>query len=346
MRLLKAFGKNPSGKRLETIQKSRNYKNGIFENLSPTDMLATKVSMLSMTWRFFNKPKNTAPPKVLPSVKTDLKSISVDKPVIVWFGHSSYFIRINKTNILVDPVLSGHASPFSFGGNSFPGTDIYTVADLPDIDVLLLTHDHYDHLDHRTIHKLRNKVKNICCPLGVGSHLVYWGIDENIISEFDWWDRKQVADDIDLIAAPARHFSGRSLVRNKTLWSSFILKTAENKIYIGSDSGYDTHFTSIGEKYGPFDIAILETGQYNTDWPFIHMMPEEAVQATLDLNARILLPVHWGKFALAFHAWDEPVQRVITKAKEIGVAVTTPMIGEPVIIGNSYPDKQWWKLEP
>jgi len=345
MRLVKAFGKNPSGKRLETIEQSRNYKNGIFENLSATEMMVTKVSMLSMTWRFFNKPKNTAPPKPLPSVKTDLKSISSGKPVIVWFGHSSYFIRINKTNILVDPVLSGHASPFSFGGNSFPGTDIYAVADLPDIDVLLLTHDHYDHLDHRTIWKLKNKVKSICCSLGVGSHLVYWGIDENIISEFDWGDSKKLANEIELIAAPARHFSGRSLVRNKTLWSSFILKTNENKIYIGSDSGYDTHFKSIGEKYGPFDIAILETGQYNTDWPFIHMMPEEAVQATLDLRAKILLPVHWGKFALAFHPWDEPILRVIAKAKEIGVAVTTPLIGEPVIIGNSYPDKQWWKFE-
>jgi L-ascorbate metabolism protein UlaG (beta-lactamase superfamily) len=188
-------------------------------------------------------------------------------------------------------------------------------------------------------------VKSICCSLGVGSHLVYWGIDENIISEFDWGDSKKLANEIELIAAPARHFSGRSLVRNKTLWSSFILKTNENKIYIGSDSGYDTHFKSIGEKYGPFDIAILETGQYNTDWPFIHMMPEEAVQATLDLRAKILLPVHWGKFALAFHPWDEPILRVIAKAKEIGVAVTTPLIGEPVIIGNSYPDKQWWKFE-
>lgn len=344
MGLFKAFGKNPSGKRLESIQNSRNYKNNFFENLSVTEMMVTKTSMLKMTWRFFNKPKNTAPSEPLPSVKTDLTSINSDKPVIVWFGHSSYFIRINETNILVDPVLSGHASPFSFGGNCFKGTDIYTVADLPQIDMLLLTHDHYDHLDHRTIKKLKNKVKSICCSLGVGSHLAYWGIDENMVTEFDWWETKQLTGDIELIAAPSRHFSGRSLVRNKTLWSSFILKTPGSKIYLGSDSGYDTHFKTIGEKYGPFDIAILETGQYNTDWPFIHMMPEEAVQATLDLNARILLPVHWGKFALAFHAWDEPIRRVIAKANESGVAVTTPMIGEPVILGNSYPDSQWWNL--
>jgi len=147
-----------------------------------------------------------------------------------------------------------------------------------------------------------------------------------------------------LTAAPARHFSGRTFRRNKTLWSSFILETGGYKIYIGGDSGYDAHFKTIGEKYGPFDIAVLESGQYNQQWPDIHMMPEETVQASVDLKAKWLLPAHWSKFALSLHPWDEPVKRILAKAAELNVHVTTPMIGEPVILNRSYPDKKWWEM--
>lgn len=342
MNLFKAFGKNPTGKKLEEIQRSANYKNGVFENLSATELMIAKVSMLKMTWRFFNKPKETVPSKTLPSIKTDLHSLNSEEPTIVWFGHSSYLIRVNGKHILVDPVLSGHASPFSFGGKSFPGADIYKPDDFPEIDLLLLTHDHYDHLDHRTILRMQHKFRRIYCSLGVSSHLLHWGIDEGLITELDWWDQVSIEGNMELIAAPARHFSGRTMTRNKTLWSSFILKTGNHSIYIGSDSGYDSHFKTIGEKHGPFDIAILETGQYNEDWPLIHMMPEEAVQASMDLKSKLLMPVHWGKFALAFHTWNEPVQRVLAKARELQVPVTTPMIGEPVILGKNHPDKEWW----
>ena len=347
MAILRAFGSNPSGKDVETIKTSPNYKGGVFQNLTPTESLVKGASFWKIMWRFFNKPKNTAPPKSLPSIKTDLKSLSTDKPVIVWFGHSSYFIHSNGKNILVDPVLSGYASPFSFTGKSFKGSDIYTVDDIPDIDILIITHDHYDHLDYQTVRKLRSKTKSICTSSGVGSHLRYWGIDPGIITEFDWWDSKEITGDtstgsVQLIAAPARHFSGRSLTRNKTLWSSFILRTGTHRIYIGADSGYDSHFKTIGEKYGPFDIAILECGQYNEWWPYIHMMPEETVLASIDLKAKALMPVHWGKFALGLHPWDEPVKRAVAKAKEMNVQVTTPMIGEPVILDSSYPNEQWW----
>ena len=348
MTILRAFGSNPSGKDVEIIKTSPNYKDGVFQNLTQTESLVKGASFVKIMWRFFNKPKNTAPPQPLPSVKTDLRSFTGDKPVIVWFGHSSYFIRINGKNILVDPVLSGYASPFSFTGKSFKGSDVYTVDDFPDIDILILTHDHYDHLDYKTVGKLESKTKAICTSSGVGSHLRYWGIDPGMISEFDWWDSKLVIDDtspqsqVQLIAAPARHFSGRSLTRNKTLWSSFILKTGGYSIYIGADSGYDSHFKTIGGKYGPFDIAILECGQYNEWWPYIHMMPEETVLASIDLKAKVLMPVHWGKFALGLHPWNEPVSRAVVKAKELHVQVTTPMIGEPVILDSSYPNEPWW----
>lgn len=285
------------------------------------------------------------PPKPLPSVKTDLRALKVDKPVIVWFGHSSYFIHINGMNVLVDPVFSGYASPFSFTGKSFKGSDVYRAEDFPDIDLLVLTHDHYDHLDYNTVRKLNPKTRSICTSAGVGSHLRYWGIDPSKICELDWWESKQIPGanaSINLIAAPARHFSGRSFTRNKTLWSSFILMSGDYRIYIGADSGYDSHFKAIGDKYGPIDIAILECGQYNEWWPYIHMMPEETVQAAIDLKAAVLMPVHWGKFALGLHPWDEPVKRVVAKAKELNVRYVTPMIGEPVIIGNALPQKEWW----
>jgi L-ascorbate metabolism protein UlaG (beta-lactamase superfamily) len=344
MAIFKAFGSNPSGKEIIRMTASPNYKGDVFQNLIPVKMLAENASYIKMIWRFINKSKNTIPPKPMPSVKTGLVSFTHDKPVIVWFGHSSYFIHINGKNILVDPVFSGHASPFSFEGKSFKGTDIYTTEDLPVIDLLILTHDHYDHLDYPTILQLKSKTKFICTSLGVGSHLRYWGIDPAIITEFDWWDSKHVTDDasIELIAAPARHFSGRTFTRNKTLWSSFILKAAGYRIYIGGDSGYETHFQTIGEKYGPFDIALLEAGQYNEAWPDIHMMPEETVKASVDLKAKVLLPVHWGKFSISLHPWDEPIKRVVARAGELNVKLTTPMIGEPVILNSSYPGEQWW----
>ncbi|MBL7740658.1 MAG: MBL fold metallo-hydrolase [Chitinophagaceae bacterium] len=343
MALFKTFGSNPSGKDLAEIVASVNYKNKVFHNNTETITLREGVSYIKLTWRFLNKPKYTAPSFPLPSIRTDLKSVAKDKPVIIWFGHSSYLIFINGKTILVDPVLSGYASPFSFTGKSFRGSDVYDTGDLPEIDLLILTHDHYDHLDYQTVLKLKNRTKAICTSLGVGSHLQYWGFDKTMITGFDWWDSRHVFEDTILTAAPARHFSGRSFTRNKTLWSSFILQSGGYRIYIGSDSGYGSHFTDIGNKYGPFDIALLEAGQYNTDWPDIHMMPEQTVQASLDLKAKVLMPVHWGKFALALHPWDEPVKRVLAKAKELNVAVATPMIGEQVIISGNYPSSAWWE---
>lgn len=340
--MLKIYGKLPTGQRLERIKASPNYRDGAFRNLSETPTLAEGHSMSKVFIQFLNKPKNTIPPKALPSVKTDLKALKGNKPVIVWFGHSSYFIRINNKNILVDPVFSGNAAPMSFMVKAFEGADVYTPDNFPPLDYLILTHDHYDHLDYKTVLQLKDKVKQVCCSLGVGSHLEYWGYDKRNIMEFDWWDSITYGD-ITFTAAPARHFSGRGMKRAQTLWSSFILKTSEYNLYLGGDSGYDSHFKTIGEKYGPFDIALLEDGQYNPAWHYIHMMPEEVVQAGADLKAKVIMPVHWGKFSLALHPWDEPIKRVLAKAGETGTKITTPMIGEPVILDTSYPGRHWWE---
>lgn len=343
MAILKTLGKNPAGKELDKVKHSPNYHNSIFTNLSPTKMMADDASFGKMLWKFINKPADTKPPHEIPSIKTDLKALPDDKPVIVWFGHSSYLIKINHKTILVDPVFSGHASPFSFSARAFAGANVYGVDDMPDIDILLITHDHYDHLDYETVVKLQPKVKQVCTSLGVASHLVYWGYAKDVITEFDWWDSKLIVNDITLTAAPARHFSGRSFSRNKTLWSSFILQTSQHTLYLGGDSGYGKHFKTIGDVYGPFDIAILECGQYNTAWPHIHMMPYEVPQAAIDLKAKVFMPVHWAKFSLSLHPWNEPPAIATAKADELKIPYTTPSIGEPVIIGESHPVKRWWE---
>lgn len=324
------------------IHQSPNYRDGAFQNLSPTDITLKNASFFKMLKGFINKPRNAFPPAKIPSVKTDLKDFQSDQPAITWFGHSSYLIQCKGKNILVDPVFSGNASPFSFMIKAFPGSNIYGVNDMPDIDMLIITHDHYDHLDKKTVRELVPKTKHIYTALGVGQTLEDWGIDHNKITEFDWWQGLEIEEGIELISTPARHFSGRTLKRNQSLWSAFVLKLFGCNIFIGSDSGYDTHFKSIGDKYGPFDIAILETGQYNEMWPLIHMMPEETVTAATELKAKLLMPVHWGKFALAFHPWTEPAERVIKAAAENKMLITTPMIGERFTIGAGYPTKQWW----
>lgn len=342
--MLKAFGKLPSGNRLDRIRKSAHYREGSFQNLSETQMLAEGVSYPKMIIDFFSKGVNRDPTYALPSVKTDLKKLSGTDPIVIWFGHSSYLIRMNGKNILIDPVFSNRASPISFlGRKSYPTTNPYRIKDLPAIDLVILTHDHYDHLDYKTIRKLKSRVNTFYTALGVGEHLEHWGVDENIITEFDWWEKQVFEHEIEVIATPARHFSGRWFKRNQTLWNSFVLKTATHTIFIGGDSGYDPVFKSIGQQYGPFDLAILECGQYNTMWPFIHMMPEEVVQASQDLQARAFMPVHWGKFTLALHPWNDPITRAAKQAEIMKVSMATPMIGEPVIVGARLPAKKWWE---
>jgi L-ascorbate metabolism protein UlaG (beta-lactamase superfamily) len=339
---LKITGKLPSGKHLYRLKQSPNYKDGAFQNLSATPMKPEGVTYWKMTKEFLKKHPGTAPPAKLPFVKTDLNKLNGERPVIVWFGHSSYLISIENKNFLVDPVFSGNAAPVSFMVKAFPGSNEYKADDMPVIDYLILTHDHYDHLDFKTIRKLKNKVGKIYCSLGISSHLKHWGVDDNIITEMDWGQSKLLDENIQLTAAPARHFSGRGIKRGQTLWSSFVLKAGTHNLYLGGDSGYDDHFKATGEKYGPFDLAILESGQYNTMWPLIHMMPEETVQAAIDLKAQALLPVHWGKFMLAMHAWNEPVKRVLAKAKELNMTVGIPRIGEPLTIGGPYNNNNWW----
>lgn len=326
----------------ERIKHSQNFRDGVFQNLSLTPMKPDDVTYYQMLKETFQRPADVRPPAPLPTVKTNLKTGYSEKPVIVWFGHSSYLIHVKGFNILVDPVFSGSASPMSFMIKAFPGADAYTVADMPEIDLMIITHNHYDHLDKKTLALLKPHTKQIYTSLGVGKDLQSCLASENNITEMDWWETQEVTNDIRLTATPARHFSGRGLKRGGSLWSSFVLQIFGYQLFIGGDSGYDTHFKAIGDKYGPFDLVILECGQYNDNWPFIHMKPEETVQAAIDLQGKVLLPVHWAKFALANHPWNESAKRVTASAAQRGVSVTTPRIGEPVTVGEYYPQEHWW----
>ncbi|MBX9767314.1 MAG: MBL fold metallo-hydrolase [Bdellovibrionales bacterium] len=338
------FGSNPSGERLKKVETSTNYKDGNFVNLQPTDVMRKGVSTLEtlQTFLFGKKSDELEPRTPVPSVQTDLGAIQDDVPVVVWFGHSSYLIKYRGKNILVDPVLSGYASPFSFLINAFPGTHFYTPSKMPNIDLVIISHDHYDHLDFTTLTELKGRVAHLIVPLGVGSHLERWGISRDAFTELDWWESKKVNEDLEVTATPARHFSGRGLVRNKTLWASFVLRVGAHKIFIGGDSGYDAQFTEIGKRLGPIDLAMLECGQYNEDWPMIHMFPEESAQAGKDLGARQVMAVHWGKFVLAYHSWKEPIQRFLKKAHELGLSPVAPRIGEPIILGQPIQNEAWW----
>lgn len=339
------FGKAPSGERLERMKQSPNYKDGKFQNLSYTPTLTEGHSMSGVMFAyFFKKNPSRIPLDSIPHVKTDLLTLSKEEDVLVWFGHSSYFMQVDGKRILVDPVLSGNASPVPGTNKSFMGSEMYTVDDLPAIDYLFITHDHYDHLDHETILKLKTKVGKVICPLGVASHLEFWGFDTSIIIEKDWHDAIQLDNHFNVTVTPARHFSGRSFTRNNTLWCSYILQTPSLRIFIGGDSGYDKHFKSIAEKYGAVDLAILENGQYNEAWHAIHTLPNEVLQAAQDLQAKRLFPVHSSKFALANHSWDEPLRTITELNKELNIPLITPIIGEPVRLKDTTQTfSEWWK---
>ena len=342
---LPPFGAAARGKRLKKIKASKNFKNGKFENEEHTEMMAGDASYTGMIKKMFEKDPKRQPSKPLPTGIFNFEQPrTTDEFKITWFGHSSYLLQVAGKNILVDPVFSERTSPFQFiGTRRFDGTDIISVKDLPKIDLLLLTHDHYDHLDFEVMKQLSKQVKQVITPLGVSAHLERWGFDENSITELDWWESIDVFEQFKITSTTARHFSGRGLSnRQSTLWSSYIFESQNHKLFLGGDSGYGNHFKKIGEQYGPFDLTILECGQYNEWWPQIHMFPEQVVQAHLDLKGRVLMPVHWGKYVLAYHPWNEPIDRLHKAATQCQISLATPKIGETMSSKNMI-SETWWR---
>lgn len=341
-----SFGSLPSGSRLERIKKSPQYRNGSFKNQTNTPQLVEGASFISISKDFFFKKVHGKEPKqALPFAVDTLFNEAITKPRITWLGHSSYVLEFENFTLVVDPVFH-RASPVSWAGpKQFQGPDSFGAANLPGkIDAVLITHDHYDHLDFHTVQDLKHRVPHWFTSLGVGSHLEYWGVPADRITELDWFEEAQPAQGYKLTALPARHFSGRGFTRDQTLWSSFALKTPKLNLYLGGDSGYEKHFAEIGKAYGPFDLALLECGQYGVNWPYIHMSPEQAALASIELGAKIVMPVHWGKFALAMHPWQEPVERFLAKAESLKVEyqVATPFMGKTTSLANLNGGMPFW----
>lgn len=340
------FAQLPSNVRFPTTIAAE-YEQGTFHNQLPTPVM-TRLSDKSQASAFidflFAKDENSVPTVALPAVKTDLQALDPKENVVVWMGHSSYFIQTNGLRILIDPVFSENASPVPLTNVAFKGSNIYTAKDIPQIDYLLISHDHWDHLDYPTIMSLKDKIGEVITPLGVGTYFRQWGYDPKIIHEADWNTMYEGKNGLQIHTLPARHFSGRLLTRNKTLWGSFALISPAERLYLGGDSGYGPHFKDIGKQFGSFDVAILECGQYNQDWRLIHMTPEETAQAAVDLNAKALMPSHNSKFKLSHHAWNEPLKRVSKASEGKPYRLLTPRIGEKVETDDQTQQfTHWWE---
>lgn len=336
------MGQKPVGADLERIKLSENYGEKSFENQIETTTGDIWEALKKTPDMFFGKTK--VPQNPLPVAFPNQSLQTLDSAThITWYGHSAFLFEIDSLRILIDPMLGDVAAPVPFGTKRFAYSKAIPVEDLKDIDVVIISHDHYDHLDYPTIQKLKDKVGHFITPLGVGSHLKSWGIDAENITELDWWQSTKV-NSVEITATPSRHFSGRGLTdRDATQWASWVLNARTHNVYFSGDSGYGPHFKEIGEKLGPFDFALMECGQYNESWSNIHMMPEETVQASIDVNTKLAMPIHWGAFRLAPHAWTDPVIRFSQKANELDVPFLLPEIGERFQLGGDFPKSEWWK---
>ncbi len=339
------FGKVQTAEQKLAYSKSGHYENGKFinQNLTIMDIHFFGLIKELIIGSPNRRPKENFLVKKIDSAK--IENFNADNTRLTWFGHSTFLLEMGGKIILIDPMFGKSPSPIPFLGAKRYSKELpIEIEKLPIIDAVILSHDHYDHLDYESTQKLKGKVNQYFTPLGVGNHLAEWGIVKDKITELNWWECVEL-DEMKLICTPARHFSGRGIFdRASTLWCSWVIKEKGYNIFFSGDSGYDEHFIKIGEKYGPFDISLMECGQYHRDWQLFHMMPEETVRASIDLKSKLLLPIHWGAFTLSLHDWTDPVERVTKKADELNMPITTPKIGEPVILGNkTYPTEKWWK---
>ncbi|MDW6003288.1 MBL fold metallo-hydrolase [Vibrio mangrovi] len=265
-----------------------------------------------------------------------------DKDVIYRLGHSTVLMKLGKQWILTDPMFSQHASPVQWMGPERFHPAPIAIKDLPEIDMVLISHNHFDHLDEDSIVRLAPKVKQFLVPAQIGKILTDWGVAENKIQALNWWNTTQVGE-TQLIFTPSQHYSGRGMTdQNETLWGGWVILAPTHRIYFSGDSGYFHGFKQIGDQYGPFDVALLEDGQYNHSWPAIHLFPDEVVQATLDLKSKVVLPVHNSTFKLANHSWNEPLEQVYQISQQRGVTMVAPEFGQRYEIGQPLPVRRWW----
>ncbi len=339
------FGSLPTGKRLERIKKSPNYINGQFINKEHTPSFTGRANIFKVLWEVqFKSGKTRRPVAPIPGIKTNIRNLPIGEDVLIWFGHSSYYFQLNGKKFLVDPVFNNAASPLSFTTQAFEGTNFYGADEMPSIDFLILTHDHWDHLDYKTLLKLKPKVNKVICPLGVGAHLQRWEYNENLITEMDWDETYRLDGNHTIHSVTSRHFSGRGLKRNQSLWSSYVLQTDDFKMFLGVDGGFGKHFKEIATRFAPFDFGVIENGQYNQYWKHSHCFPEETAKIIEMLQIDKTLPVHSAKFTLSTHKWDEPLAKLSALSGMHGFDLLTPKIGELIYLKKPNPDlTNWWE---
>ena len=339
-----AIGYAPTGERLAAMKASPQWSDGVFENPEPL-----WNDPLGMFTEFLAPQPNVAPDEPLPVESVDaarFETAPASGLRITWLGHSTLLIEIDGHVVLTDPVWGERTSPVNWLGPSRWYAPPLALDDLPTLDAVLISHDHYDHLDYPTIVALADRDTRFFAPLGVGAHLEAWGVPADHIEDVDWWDTHELGD-LTITTTPARHASGREILdQNRTLWAGYALRTPQHNVFFSGDTGLFPGMTEIGEKLGPFEVTMLEVGAYGQAWPDWHLGPEQAVRAHQMLQGKAFLPVHWGLFDLANHGWTEPIERVMVAAERDGVDVLTPRPGgsvEPTAPGEQ---QRWWPELP
>lgn len=339
-----AMGTAPEGDRLERMHASPQWGDGVFEN--PQPLWNDTWGALTAVW---NRSDHTSPAGPLPVVHGDAERFAVPPPTglrITWMGHSSLLVEIDGHRVLTDPIWGPRTSPLTWIGPARWYAPPVALSELPSLDAVLISHDHYDHLDHPTIVAMKDWDTTFVVPLGVGAHLEYWGVPADRIREMDWWDRSTIGD-LEIVCAPARHASGRHLFdQDRTLWAGYALIGSEHRVFFSGDTGLFPGLREIGERLGPFDVTMLEVGAYHWAWPDWHLGPEQAVRAHQMVRGTRLLPVHWGLFDLAAHGWTEPIERVMVAAEAAGVSVLTPRPGQSVEPEAPPTTERWWPDVP
>ena len=340
------FGAPMAGARLARALANPQYHDGRFVNLEPEAPSTT--SLIEYTLRQISGKEVRTPPAPIPVLAVDKTALEASPPAsglrAFWIGHASAYVEIDGLRLLLDPVFAQGVSPLPIGPGRFHAPPI-ALADLPRIDAVLISHDHYDHLDMATVRRLAQHGSRFLVPLGIGAHLERWGVPLAQIEELEWWQERSLGH-VRIVCTPTRHYSGRGLGnRSTTLWSSWSVIGPQHRLFYSGDTGYGKLFQDIGARLGPFDMAFIKIGSYGPGaaWTDIHMTPEQAVQVHRDVRARRMFPVHWSTFNLAYHDWDEPIRRTVAEATRVGVELVTPRVGEVVDADRPFASTRWWE---
>ena len=338
---------NSSEHTLNRIQSSTQFSEGKFRNEQETQVFEWGKTWAIVKDYFFNK-SDKAVPKAMPAIQQlsndafDLDNLEALK--FARLGHSTLLIQLSGKYFLTDPVFSERVSPVQWMGPKRFHPVPMDIESIAEIEAVIISHNHYDHLDEASIKQLKNKVNHFVVPLGIGDKLIAWGVDESKITQLDWWENIKL-NNVELVSTPAQHFSGRGITdSDKTLWSSWVIRNKEYSLYFSGDTGYFPGFKDIGDKYGPFDYAFMECGAYNELWRDIHMMPEDSLQAFKDVRGKVMVPIHNGTFDLSTHAWFDPMDQITKLAKENNVSLLIPEIGQLIDSKQEYISSAWWDI--